>query len=166
MPAVNLCSRLVSVPPICKSAGGRGIYCAPLLKILNVSERPRTGVVPNNSKFFARKTCRWKAYMEVRFSTGLRVLFTLRLVSGTTIFKSAGCKGIPFVAAHKLILNVSKIRLHPCRCWKADKLMNSLTEKADRLSVFGQPLAFSFLNDAVHGGRGTTSIKPRIKNDI
>ena len=41
----------------------------------------------------------------------LRVLFTLRLVSGTTIFKSAGCKGIPFVAAHKLILNVSKIRL-------------------------------------------------------
>ena len=27
------------------------------------------------------------------------------------IFKSAGCKGIPFVAAHKLILNVSKIRL-------------------------------------------------------
>ena len=35
----------------------------------------------------------------------LRVLFTLRLVSGTTIFKSAGGKGLPFVAAHKLFLN-------------------------------------------------------------
>ena len=31
-----------------------------------------------------------------------------RLVSTPSIFKSAGCKGISFVAAHKLILNVSE----------------------------------------------------------
>ena len=33
-------------------------YDMPLLKILNVSERPRTGVVLCSSKFFAKKTCR------------------------------------------------------------------------------------------------------------
>ena len=37
----------------------------------------------------------------------LRVLFALRLVSGATIFKSGGGKGMSFIAAHKLILNTS-----------------------------------------------------------
>ena len=43
-------------------------------------------------------------------STPAGVFCTL-LASASPIFKSVGCKGIPFVAAHKLILNVSKIRL-------------------------------------------------------
>ena len=40
-------------------------------------------------------------------STPAGVFCTL-LASASPIFKSAGCKGISFVAAHKLILNVSE----------------------------------------------------------
>ena len=34
-----------------QKANGRGVYRVRLLGILNVSERPRTGVVPSRSKF-------------------------------------------------------------------------------------------------------------------
>jgi len=75
---------LASAPPICKSAGKAQLLRAAHKLILNVS------------KIRLRLICARVSYLYRLFAKGLRqkarlrVLFALRLVSGTTIFKSAG----------------------------------------------------------------------------
>ena len=52
---------------------------------------------------------------------------------------------IYFVAAHKLVLDLSEAAWAIVRRWKADKLMNSLTKQVGRLAVF-RGFLFLFLN--------------------
>ena len=67
-PALYFCSRLVSAPPICKSADDKNMHT-----VYGVAKRITV--------------------LDVQ-KARLRVLFALRLVSGTTIFKSAGKAGL------------------------------------------------------------------------
>ena len=104
-PAGVFCTLLASASPIFKSAGGRGIYCVPLLQILNVSERPRTGGVPRRIEF-ALRTRSQRMNTDVHSLACLRVLFTLRLVSVPPICKSAGSAAPPRMAG---VLSSSEI---------------------------------------------------------
>gem|GEM_PF-3201874 len=66
-------------PPriFCKYADN---YCVTSQKlVLDISKAARMPPVPNCSKFFVRKTCRWTAYTDVRCPTRLRVIFVRAL---------------------------------------------------------------------------------------
>ena len=55
-------------------------YCVTSQKlVLDISKAARMPPVPNCSKFFVRKTCRWTAYTDVRCPTRLRVIFVRAL---------------------------------------------------------------------------------------
>ena len=88
VPAGVFCTLLASASPIFKSVGGRGIYCVPLLQILNVSERPRTGVVPRRIEF-ALPNSQPKNEHGCTFFGVPAVNFCSRLVSVPSLCKKA-----------------------------------------------------------------------------